>query len=167
MRGFVKMASASRRMGAARRGLWANCVTATAATAALLAGVMLVGASTARAGEPPAPAPAPAVPPPAPTAPSPAPAPAPAPAQPRITAADPGVPAGQALVTGGLDERTGSVRLLVNKSTTLITSRPYKRMSVGNQDIAEVNGIGPTRILVTGKKAGATQIIVWDEDDNS
>ena len=71
------------------------------------------------------------------------------------------------LITGGIDEKTGSVRILVNKSTTITTSRPYKRLSVGQPDIAEVNGIGPTRILVTGKKAGATQIIVWDEDDNS
>ena len=94
-------------------------------------------------------------------------APTTAPAAPGTTAATPGQPAGAALVTGGLDERTGSVRLLVNKSTTLVTSRPYKRISVGQPDIAEVNGIGPTRILVTGKKAGATQIIVWDEEDNS
>src|SRR5947207_712254 len=76
-------------------------------------------------------------------------------------------PAAGPLVSGGIDEKTGSVRLLVNKSVTLVTSRPYKRLSVGQPDIAEVNGIGPTRILVTGKKAGATQIIVWDEDDNS
>ncbi len=71
------------------------------------------------------------------------------------------------LITGGIDEKAGNVRLLVNKSVTLTTSRPYKRISVGQPDIAEVNGIGPTRILVTAKKAGTTQIIVWDEDDNS
>jgi pilus assembly protein CpaC len=70
------------------------------------------------------------------------------------------------LVVSGLDER-GTVRLLVNKSTTLVTARPYKRVSVAQPDIADVNGIGPTRILITAKKAGATQIIVWDEDDNS
>src|SRR5438067_1547601 len=72
-----------------------------------------------------------------------------------------------ALIVGGIDEKAGNIRLLVNKSVTIVTSRPYKRISVGQPDIAEVNGIGPTRILVTGKKAGATQIIVWDEDDNS
>src|SRR5438874_515704 len=33
------------------------------------------------------------------------------------------------LITGGIDEKTGSVRLLVNKSVTLTTSRPYKRLS--------------------------------------
>jgi pilus assembly protein CpaC len=71
------------------------------------------------------------------------------------------------LVISGLDERTGSIRLLVNKSTTLQTSRPYMRVNVAQPDIADVNGIGTTSILVTGKKAGATQIIIWDEDNNS
>ena len=71
------------------------------------------------------------------------------------------------MIVGGLEDKTGTLRLLVNKSVTLTTSRPYKRLSVGQPDIADVNGIGPTKILVTGKKAGTTQIIVWDEDDNS
>src|SRR5881394_3929865 len=49
------------------------------------------------------------------------------------------------LVSGGL-EQNGNLRLMVNKSVTLTTSRPYKRLSVGQPDIADVNGIGPTRI---------------------
>src|SRR2546421_350181 len=91
------------------------------------------------------------------------------PAPPPRPAGTGAAPAGNrgALITGGINEKTGGIRMLVNKSVTLTTSRPYKRISVGQPDIAEVNGIGPTRILVTGKKAGATQIIVWDEDDNS
>jgi len=71
------------------------------------------------------------------------------------------------IVVGGLDERTGSIRLLVNKSTTLVTARPYKRVNVAQPEIADANPIGATSILVTAKKAGATQIIIWDEDDNS
>jgi pilus assembly protein CpaC len=71
------------------------------------------------------------------------------------------------LVTTGLDEKTGSLRILMNKSVTLTTSRPYKRLNVGEPEIAEVNAIGTTKILVTAKKAGSTQLIIWDEDDNS
>lgn len=71
------------------------------------------------------------------------------------------------LVTGGIDEKSGSLRLLVNKSATITTSRPYKRVSINQPDIAEANLIGPMRILIDGKKAGATQLIIWDEDDNS
>jgi pilus assembly protein CpaC len=71
------------------------------------------------------------------------------------------------LVVTGVDEKTGSLRLLVNKSAALTTNRPYKRVSINQPDIAEANLIGPTKILIDGKKAGATQLIIWDEDDNS
>jgi pilus assembly protein CpaC len=70
------------------------------------------------------------------------------------------------LVTSGLNER-GMVRLPLNKSAVLTTSRPYTRISVGQAEIAEINGIGRTRVLITGKKPGSTQLILWDEQDNS
>src|SRR5438477_12824065 len=58
---------------------------------------------------------------------------APPPPVPPAGAAAPAAPSTKAgpLITGGIDEKTGSVRLLVNKSVTLTTSRPYKRLSVG------------------------------------
>ena len=34
-------------------------------------------------------------------------------------------------------------------------------------DIAEVTMVGPTTILVTAKKPGNTQVIVWNEKDQS
>src|SRR4029079_14955876 len=58
-------------------------------------------------------------------------------------------------------------KLLVNKSRVVTTSRNYRRISVGQPDIFEANAIGPTKILVTAKKAGSTQLIIWDEGDNS
>src|SRR5687767_14903229 len=137
MRGIVTRALGQ----TGRRDLWGigpccGCVVA----AALM--VLAFAPASARAGAPPA------VPPPggADTTAAPAPRTA-APGAAGATApAQPGGVGGAALVISGLDERTGSVRLLVNKSTTLVTARPYKRLSVGQPDIAEVNGIGPTRI---------------------
>ncbi|HEX8521738.1 MAG TPA: type II and III secretion system protein family protein [Tepidisphaeraceae bacterium] len=73
---------------------------------------------------------------------------------------------GQPIVTGGLGE-ANDIKLLVNKSVVLTTSRPYRRLSVGQPDIFEANAIGPTKILVTAKKAGSTQLIIWDDSDNS
>ncbi len=73
---------------------------------------------------------------------------------------------GQPIVVGGLGEG-GDVKLLVNKSVVLTTSRPYRRLSVGQPDIFEANAIGQFKILVTAKKAGSTQLILWDEQDNS
>src|SRR5437016_2120490 len=79
----------------------------------------------------------------------------------------PTAPAKQPFVISGVDEKTNTVRLLQNKSVTIETSRPYKRLSNGQPDIAEANPISPTRILITGKKAGATQLIIWDQNDVS
>jgi pilus assembly protein CpaC len=89
---------------------------------------------------------------------------------PRASAAEsagsPTRPASGPLVTGGLSE-ANDLKLLVNKSVVLTPSRNYRRISVGQPDILEANAIGPTKILVTAKKAGSTQLIVWDDMDNS
>src|SRR5687768_643377 len=162
MRGIVKFAPPIQGVGARGLSLSLKNSARTLCTALLTATCVLGLAQSAVAAVPPTP------PPPADVDTGAAPTTAPAAVTPPATTAPvtAGQP-GQGLVTGGPDERTGSVRLLVNKSTTLVTSRPYKRVNVSQPEIAEVNGIGPTRILVTGKKAGATQIIVWDEEDNS
>ena len=85
---------------------------------------------------------------------------------PRAAEAAERAPAGKTLVASGLGE-DGALRLDLNKSQVLTTSRPYKRISVGSADVTEVNGINPTRLLVTAKKVGSTQIILWDDDENS
>ncbi len=61
----------------------------------------------------------------------------------------------------------GRLKLSVNKSSVITTNVPYKRVSVGQPDVADVNPIGPGNILVTAKKVGTTQIIVWDDGDRS
>ncbi|MGH7177388.1 MAG: type II and III secretion system protein family protein [Tepidisphaeraceae bacterium] len=71
-----------------------------------------------------------------------------------------------AIVAEGLDS-TGKLSLMVNKGAVLTTKVAYKRVSVGAPDIADVNPIGPGNILVTGKKAGNTQLIIWDDSDRS
>jgi pilus assembly protein CpaC len=76
--------------------------------------------------------------------------------------------AGKPIVVAGLEPGGGSdIKLLVNKSRVVTTSRPYRRISVGQPDIIEANAIGPTKILVTAKSPGSTQLIVWDEADDS
>src|SRR5262249_36922595 len=44
---------------------------------------------------------------------------------------------------------------------------PYKRVSLGTAEVADINTIGPQSILLTAKKAGTTQLIIWDDDDRS
>jgi pilus assembly protein CpaC len=61
--------------------------------------------------------------------------------------------------------KTSQLTLLINKSVVLETRTPYKRVSVAQPEIADVNLLGQNRILVTGKKAGTTQLVVWDEGE--
>lgn len=63
--------------------------------------------------------------------------------------------------------RDGMLKLTVNKTALVKTNAPYKRVSVGQPDIADVNPIGPGNILVTAKKAGNTQVIIWDDNERS
>lgn len=71
-----------------------------------------------------------------------------------------------AVVTEGLPAG-GRLNLVVNRTTVLTTQRKYKQVSVGQPEVAEVTPIGPTSVLLTAKKPGATQLIIWDESDRS
>lgn len=57
--------------------------------------------------------------------------------------------------------------LMVNKSTVVKTRVPYKNVSISQPEIADVSLVGPTDILLTGKKPGQTQLIIWDDDDRT
>jgi pilus assembly protein CpaC len=69
------------------------------------------------------------------------------------------------LVADGIAD--GTLRLTVNKSTVLTTTQPYRRVNLAQPDIADLNLIGPSTILVTAKKPGATQLILWDDENHS
>jgi pilus assembly protein CpaC len=70
------------------------------------------------------------------------------------------------LVADGLGP-DGAVHLMVNKTTVLTTRQPFKQVSVGQTEIADVNLIGPNTILVTAKKQGTTQLIIWNDNNQS
>ncbi len=70
------------------------------------------------------------------------------------------------LVQEGTDQQ-GMLKLTVGKSQVVTTRLPYKRVSVGDPTIADVNLTGPNMILLTAKKAGSTQLIIWDDTDRA
>lgn len=70
------------------------------------------------------------------------------------------------LIADGTTE-SGKLELGVNRTAVLTTRNPYKRLSVGSPEIADVTPVGPTSVLVTAKKAGSTQLTLWDESDRS
>jgi pilus assembly protein CpaC len=61
----------------------------------------------------------------------------------------------------------GKITLMLNKSTVIVTKTPFSRVSVGEPEVADVTPIGPTNLLVTAKKPGTTQIIVWDDNNQT
>ncbi len=70
------------------------------------------------------------------------------------------------MIADGVDA-DGRINLTVNRSQVVTTKVQYKRVSIGNPDIADYNTIGPGNILITAKKPGSTQMIVWDDADRS
>jgi len=72
-----------------------------------------------------------------------------------------------ALVVDSGTDQSGKLSLAVNKTAIITTKGKVGRVSVGQPDIADVTPVGPTTLLVTGKKYGTTQIIVWDEKEQS
>jgi pilus assembly protein CpaC len=77
-----------------------------------------------------------------------------------------GASKGGDIVADGISS-DGQLHLSVNKTAVISTKVPYKRVSVGQPEIADVNPIGPGNILVTAKKVGTTQLIIWDDSDRS
>lgn len=70
------------------------------------------------------------------------------------------------LVIEGADAN-GVVTLMVDKSTVVKTRVPYKDVSIAQPDVADVSLVGPTDILVTAKRSGTTQLVIWDDDRRS
>ena len=54
------------------------------------------------------------------------------------------------------------IYVAVSKGSILTIKEPSKRVSISNPDIAELNLISPTELLINGKKVGNTSLIVWD-----
>lgn len=77
-------------------------------------------------------------------------------------------PGGGGAVPGGkIVNDADTIRLTVNKSKVVSTTRPYKRVSIGQPDVAEVTPVNPTSVLLTARKAGSTQLILWDDADRA
>ncbi len=75
-------------------------------------------------------------------------------------------PATPAFITDGVGA-DGKIKLVVNRSVVLNTKSPYKRVNVAATDIADVNPISASSMVVTSKKPGSTQLIVWDDNEKA
>ena len=60
------------------------------------------------------------------------------------------------------DQDSIPITVSLNKGTVLSIKEPSKRVSISNPEIAELNVISPTEVLINGKKIGSTTLIIWD-----
>ena len=70
------------------------------------------------------------------------------------------------LVTSGVDS-DGKVAMAVNKTTIVSTKNNIKTISAGQPDIVDAVLVSPNTLLLTAKKPGNTQVIIWDEQGQS
>jgi len=78
--------------------------------------------------------------------------------------ADPSAAAAPAAQTGGssIEDSSNDLNVGVGKTVLVDTAQPIKRLAVGLGDIAQASAVSPTEIMVNGKAAGQTSLILWD-----
>jgi pilus assembly protein CpaC len=57
-----------------------------------------------------------------------------------------------------------SVRLFLNRSLVVKLPVAMKRMSIANPDVADTIILNPKELYLTGKKCGATNVVIWGPD---
>jgi pilus assembly protein CpaC len=69
-------------------------------------------------------------------------------------------PAAQA--GASLQDSANELSVAVGKMVLVDTAQPISRVALGLSDVAEAQPINPTEVMVTGKTAGETSLIIWD-----
>lgn len=63
-----------------------------------------------------------------------------------------------------ISERAQVIRVPVNQSVLIETSKPSERIQSIDPSIVFVQSIAPTQVLVTGVGTGTSQVLVWSDD---
>lgn len=89
------------------------------------------------------------------------------PAQPQTSpgGAQPGQGAQARIISQGLTSEN-FLRVDAGKTAVLDAAKPVTEISVGDPSIAEINLLSPTRVLVTGLKAGTTQLLIFAGEES-
>ena len=88
----------------------------------------------------------------------------PEPIEPVVEAEQP--PVDVEIIAGG-QLREGAMLVTVNDSRIIETTRPFHRVAIAKDSLATIQPISPTQLLVTAHEAGTTQVVFWDEWDQS
>lgn len=71
-------------------------------------------------------------------------------------------PAGN-LPSAQANESPNDLFVTVGKSVLVDSEIPIERISTGFGDVADATAVGPREVLVNGKKAGETSLIIWQQ----
>lgn len=88
---------------------------------------------------------------------------APAPALAAALAAPPAQP--QVKAPEALCDMEGTVNVNVGQSTVVEAPWPVTRVSITQTDVADVEVLAPTQVLVIGNELGTTDLMLWNEDN--
>jgi pilus assembly protein CpaC len=64
---------------------------------------------------------------------------------------------------GASQDSENELFVAVGKSVLVDCAQPVSRVAIGLGEVAEVTAISPTEIMVNGKAAGETSLIIWDK----
>ncbi len=64
------------------------------------------------------------------------------------------------------DVRVQELNLPVGKSYIESVATPFARVSVGNPEVAEIRSITTKQLYILGIKAGSTNVMLWDKQNN-
>ena len=59
-------------------------------------------------------------------------------------------------------DSTNDLSVTVGKTVLVDTAQPIARVALGTAEIAQATPVSPTEIMVNGKAAGETSLIIWD-----
>jgi len=71
-------------------------------------------------------------------------------------------PSAPASTAARFEDSTNELTVTVGKSVLVDCAQPIQRVAVGAGEVAEASAISPTEIMITGKAAGETSLIIWD-----
>ncbi|HEY8750466.1 MAG TPA: type II and III secretion system protein family protein [Tepidisphaeraceae bacterium] len=88
---------------------------------------------------------------------------APSATQPVVNAPAPGVQ----LIATGLDATGGKITLTANQSRQIRFSGPVRTIDVTQPDTVMAKVVSPTDVMLTAKKPGTSQLVLWDDAGRS
>ncbi len=80
----------------------------------------------------------------------------------RVSRAQAAAPSSSLSTEAMFQDSTNELDVTVGKTVLIDCARPVSRVAVGLGGIAEATAVSPTEIMVDGKAAGQTSLIIWD-----